>query len=93
MAADGLTFEQEDLPPPPATPTTGTAGTAGGRQQRGRGTPGKRASAGGSGQAAKKDKKVCFICLDPDKACCGNNPFCHECKREVDAMKKDAQTN
>lgn len=44
-------------------------------------------------KAKAKHKRTCLICRDDGSQLCGNNPFCHKCKAEHDAMKKDAQTH
>ena len=37
--------------------------------------------------------KLCCICRSPGVPLCGKNLFCHGCKAEHEAMKKDANEN
>ena len=78
----------------PATgPGAGQPEAGGGR---GSGAKGRGRGGRGSGKTPKQQKqaqKPCIVCRSPDKERCGKNAFCHECKSEYDAMRKDSVEN
>lgn len=54
---------------------------------------GRKQHGSGAGVANKKPQRMCLICRDTSASLWGNNPVCHTCKAEHDAMKKFAVAN
>lgn len=75
-----------------AVDCTGAHGSSKAPQEKAKAN-GRNRPGGGAAAAKKTPQNTCLICRDSSGNLCGNNPFCHKCKAEHDAMKKDTTTN